>query len=85
MTTDFDVVVLGYGPVGHVMAALLAQDGWRVGVVERNGSWAWECQKPGALRRELECLVAEASPPPLWSGISQADQPAKGKQAAPGF
>jgi len=35
MTTDFDVVVLGYGPVGHVMAALLAQDGWRVGVVER--------------------------------------------------
>ena len=44
-----------------------------------------ECQKPGALHRELECLVAEASPPPLRSGISQADQPAKGRQAAPRF
>ncbi len=39
----------------------------------------------GALRRELECLVAEASPSPLWSGISHPDEPAKGKQAAPGF
>ena len=32
---DFDVAVLGYGPVGHVMAALLGQAGWRVGVFER--------------------------------------------------
>ena len=35
MTEDFDVIVLGYGPVGHVTAALLGQAGWRVGVVER--------------------------------------------------
>jgi len=35
MTMDFDVVILGYGPVGHVMAALLGQAGWRVGVFER--------------------------------------------------
>ncbi len=35
MTAEFDVIVLGYGPVGHVMAALLAQSGWRVGVIDR--------------------------------------------------
>ncbi len=35
MTPAFDVVVLGYGPVGHVMAALMAQAGWRVGVFAR--------------------------------------------------
>jgi len=27
----------------------------------------------------------KSPPPPLWSGISQVDQPAKRKQAAPGF
>ena len=35
MTPEFDVAVLGYGPVGHVMAALLGSYGWRVAVVER--------------------------------------------------
>ncbi len=35
MTAEFDAVVLGYGPVGHVMAALLGQAGWRVGVIDR--------------------------------------------------
>jgi len=29
--------------------------------------------------------VDEAAPSPLWSGISHPDEPAKGKQAAPGF
>ena len=35
MTTDFDVVDLGYDPIGQVMAALISQGGWRVGVMER--------------------------------------------------
>jgi 2-polyprenyl-6-methoxyphenol hydroxylase-like FAD-dependent oxidoreductase len=33
--TDFDVVILGYGPVGHVAAALLGRAGHRVGVFDR--------------------------------------------------
>ena len=35
MNTELDVIVLGYGPVGHVMAALLGHTGWRVGVIDR--------------------------------------------------
>ncbi|MEO6091339.1 MAG: bifunctional 3-(3-hydroxy-phenyl)propionate/3-hydroxycinnamic acid hydroxylase [Umezawaea sp.] len=34
-TTDVDVVVVGYGPVGQVLSILLAQQGWRVAVIER--------------------------------------------------
>ncbi|QKW31329.1 bifunctional 3-(3-hydroxy-phenyl)propionate/3-hydroxycinnamic acid hydroxylase [Streptomyces seoulensis] len=32
---DSDVVIVGYGPVGQVLAILLARQGWRVTVVER--------------------------------------------------
>lgn len=32
---EFDVVVIGYGPVGQVLSVLLAQHGWRVTAVER--------------------------------------------------
>lgn len=39
--TDADVVVVGYGPVGQVLAILLAQQGWRVIVLER-----WPDQYP---------------------------------------
>jgi 3-(3-hydroxy-phenyl)propionate hydroxylase len=33
--TDFDVAIVGYGPVGHVMAALLGRTGRRVAVFDR--------------------------------------------------
>nr|WP_205614055.1 bifunctional 3-(3-hydroxy-phenyl)propionate/3-hydroxycinnamic acid hydroxylase [Streptomyces dangxiongensis] len=33
--TDTDVAVVGYGPVGQVLAILLAARGWRITVVER--------------------------------------------------
>ena len=32
---DFDVAIVGYGPVGQALAALLGQAGHRVGVFER--------------------------------------------------
>ncbi|HYC56986.1 MAG TPA: bifunctional 3-(3-hydroxy-phenyl)propionate/3-hydroxycinnamic acid hydroxylase [Candidatus Binatia bacterium] len=32
---SYDVAVVGYGPVGQVLAALLGQRGWRVGVFEK--------------------------------------------------
>ncbi|MEU0931392.1 bifunctional 3-(3-hydroxy-phenyl)propionate/3-hydroxycinnamic acid hydroxylase MhpA [Streptomyces malaysiensis] len=35
MTTDCDVLVVGWGPVGQLTATLLAQQGWRVTVLER--------------------------------------------------
>ena len=34
---DFDVVIVGYGPVGQALAALLGRAGHRVGVFERFG------------------------------------------------
>nr|AFG19425.1 MycF2 [Streptomyces flaveolus] len=44
--TDTDVAVVGYGPVGQVLAILLARDGWRVTVVER---WSQPYPMPRAV------------------------------------
>jgi glycine/D-amino acid oxidase-like deaminating enzyme len=33
--TEVDVAIVGYGPTGQTLAALLGQAGWRVGVYER--------------------------------------------------
>ncbi len=33
----FDALIVGYGPVGAMMAGLLANRGWRVAVVDRLG------------------------------------------------
>ncbi|MFJ8856045.1 bifunctional 3-(3-hydroxy-phenyl)propionate/3-hydroxycinnamic acid hydroxylase [Streptomyces sp. NPDC102437] len=38
---DLDVCIVGYGPVGQTLAALLGQKGWKVGVYER-----WELPYP---------------------------------------
>src|SRR5262245_31639380 len=35
MSDTFDVAVVGYGPVGQVLAILLGQMGWKVGVFEK--------------------------------------------------
>ncbi|MGQ4336021.1 FAD-dependent monooxygenase, partial [Streptomyces hayashii] len=44
--TDTDVAVVGYGPVGQLLAILLARCGWRVTVVER---WAQPYSMPRAV------------------------------------
>jgi len=33
--TDYDVILIGYGPVGKILALLLDRMGWKVGVFER--------------------------------------------------
>lgn len=35
MTTDFDVAIVGYGPVGQTLATLLGRRGWRVVAFDR--------------------------------------------------
>jgi 2-polyprenyl-6-methoxyphenol hydroxylase-like FAD-dependent oxidoreductase len=35
MDASYDVVIVGYGPVGQVLAILLGQRGWKVGVFEK--------------------------------------------------
>ena len=38
MRTELDAAVVGYGPVGQVLAILLGQRGWKVGVFEKQAS-----------------------------------------------
>ncbi|MBX3024142.1 bifunctional 3-(3-hydroxy-phenyl)propionate/3-hydroxycinnamic acid hydroxylase [bacterium] len=35
---DYDIAIVGYGPVGETLAILLAQRGWRVGVIEKQAA-----------------------------------------------
>jgi 2-polyprenyl-6-methoxyphenol hydroxylase-like FAD-dependent oxidoreductase len=48
---DYDVLVIGYGPVGQMLAILLAQYGHRVGVAER---WAEAYPRPRAVHYDDE-------------------------------
>ncbi len=50
---DFDVVIVGYGPVGQMLSALLGKAGHRVGVFERyNDFYPW----PRAIRFDGEVM-----------------------------
>ena len=35
MSHEYDVAIVGYGPVGETLAIFLAERGWRVGVFEK--------------------------------------------------
>jgi len=38
MQTSYDVVIVGYGPVGQTLAILLGERGWKVGVFEKQAA-----------------------------------------------
>ena len=56
MAPDFDVAVVGMGPVGHVMAALLGQAGHSVGIFDRQPS-LYPLPRIGHLDHEVMRIV----------------------------
>lgn len=66
-----DVAIVGYGPVGQLLAVLLAQRGWAVTVVER---WPAPYPMPRAVAFDGECarILAGAGIGPL---IDQVGEP----------
>ncbi len=51
MDSTFDVIIVGYGPVGQILALLLGQKGYRVGVFER---WSSLYPRPRAVHYDDE-------------------------------
>jgi 2-polyprenyl-6-methoxyphenol hydroxylase-like FAD-dependent oxidoreductase len=51
VSTDYDVAIVGYGPVGQTAAILLGARGWRVGVFER---WPELYPRPRAVHYDDE-------------------------------
>jgi 2-polyprenyl-6-methoxyphenol hydroxylase-like FAD-dependent oxidoreductase len=51
VTPDYDIAIVGYGPVGQTMAILLGRRGWRVGVFER---WPELYPRPRAVHYDDE-------------------------------
>ena len=56
METDFDIAIVGYGPVGHVTAALLGRAGHRVAVFDRQLS-LYPLPRIGHLDHEIMRIV----------------------------
>jgi len=69
--TDADVAIVGYGPVGQVLAVLLARRGWRVTVVER---WPQTYPMPRAVAFDSEAarILATAG---VGESISEFGEP----------
>lgn len=63
MRTDFDAIVIGAGPAGAASAILLAQAGWSVALIE----------KQGVARRKIcgECIAASNLPLLTALGIDE--------------
>jgi flavoprotein hydroxylase len=51
MSLDYDIAIVGYGPVGQIAATLLGRRGWRVGVFER---WPELYPRPRAVHYDDE-------------------------------
>jgi 2-polyprenyl-6-methoxyphenol hydroxylase-like FAD-dependent oxidoreductase len=64
MKLDFDVVIVGYGPVGQTLAALLGLAGHRVGVFERFGRLY---DLPRAVHFDHEIMR-------VWQGLGIVDE-----------
>ncbi|ROO60562.1 flavoprotein hydroxylase [Micromonospora sp. Llam0] len=73
---DVDVAVVGLGPIGATLAILLAQRGWRVGVVERRPE-AYPLPRATSFDGETARLLAGAGVGADLPGLSQ---PATGYQ-----
>ena len=51
MSPDYDIAIVGYGPVGQTLAIMLGRRGWRVGVFER---WPELYPRPRAVHYDDE-------------------------------
>src|SRR6185503_1121994 len=70
MRDHYDVAIIGYGPVGQMLAILLGQRGWRVGVFEKQ-AYAYPLPRAVHFDHEIARILQSAGVTDGFAGLTE--------------